>query len=63
LRAHPCPSAQPGYWIVDLAARTVTVRRRPLDGVYEEVVTYADGESVEPLVDGVPVVPVSELLG
>lgn len=53
----------PEYWIVDLAAREVTVHRSPLAGTYEDVVVYADGESVRPiLVDAAPV-PVSELLG
>ena len=53
----------PEYWIVDLAARRVTVHRSPLAGIYEDVVLYADGESVRPiLVDAAPV-PVSELLG
>jgi hypothetical protein len=46
-----------------LRARTVTVYRRPLAGVYDEVVTYADGESVHPLIDGAPAVSVSDLLG
>jgi Uma2 family endonuclease len=53
----------PDYWIVDLAGRTVTVHRRPQAGAYEEVVTYADGESLQGMVAGAPVVSVSELLG
>jgi Uma2 family endonuclease len=53
----------PEYWIVDLAARNVVVHRRPLAGVYEEVVTYADGESLRSLLEDVPAVAVSELLG
>jgi Uma2 family endonuclease len=53
----------PEYWIVDLAARRVTVHRRPLTGAYEEVLTYVDGESVSPLVEGVEAVAISELLG
>jgi Uma2 family endonuclease len=53
----------PDYWIVDLPARSVTVHRRPVADVYEEVVTHADGESLQPLVDGAPLVSVSELLG
>jgi Uma2 family endonuclease len=53
----------PEYWIVDLAAREVTVHRRPLAGVYDEVVTYADGESVQPLLAGAPAVTVAELMG
>jgi len=53
----------PEYWIVDLAARNVMVHRRPLAGVYDEVVSYADGESVQSLLAEVPAVAVSELLG
>jgi Uma2 family endonuclease len=53
----------PEYWIVDLRARKVTVHRRPLAGAYDEVATYVDGDSVSPLVDDVPAVAISELLG
>jgi Uma2 family endonuclease len=53
----------PEYWIVDLAARKVIVHRRPLAGAYDEVATYADGERLQPLLDGVPPLAVSELLG
>jgi Uma2 family endonuclease len=53
----------PEYWIVDLPGRNVTVHRRPLAGRYEDVVTHADGKSLQPLVDGAPVVSISELLG
>jgi Uma2 family endonuclease len=53
----------PEYWIVDLAARNVVVHRRPLAGGYDEVVTYTDGESLRPLLDGVPALSISELLG
>jgi Uma2 family endonuclease len=53
----------PEYWIVDLAARTVIVHRRPLAGGYDEVATYADGELLQPLLDGVAPLVVSELLG
>jgi Uma2 family endonuclease len=53
----------PEYWVVDLPGRNVTVHRRPLAGVYQEAVTYADGESLQPAVDGAPAVSVSELLG
>jgi Uma2 family endonuclease len=53
----------PEYWIVDLAARDVTVHRSPVAGIYEEVVTYIDGESVGPILADAPPVPVSELLG
>lgn len=53
----------PEYWIVDLAARTVAVHRKPIAGIYDEVVTYVDGETVQSLVVDVPAVVVSELLG
>lgn len=53
----------PEYWIVDLAARTLTVHRRPLAGAYDEVTVHRDGESVSSLLDEVPPVAVSELLG
>jgi len=53
----------PEYWIVDLAARKVIVHRRPLAGAYDEVVVYSDGEALQPLLDTVPAVAVSELLG
>jgi Uma2 family endonuclease len=53
----------PEYWIVDLAARQVDVYRRPLAGAYDEVVTYADGETVSALLEDAPAVEVSALLG
>ncbi len=53
----------PDYWAVDLKAREVIVRRRPLAGAYDEVLTYADGDSIDPLLDDVAAIAVSELLG
>ena len=53
----------PEYWIVDLAARDVTVHRSPMAGIYEEVVAYVDGESVRLILADAPPVPISELLG
>jgi Uma2 family endonuclease len=53
----------PDYWIVDLAARKVTVHRRPLAGVYTEVTVYADGDVLIPLLADAPDVVVSDLLG
>jgi Uma2 family endonuclease len=53
----------PDYWIVDLQAREVTVHRRPLAGIYDDVTIYADGEVVRPLLEDAPAVVVSELLG
>jgi len=51
------------YWIVDLPARTVVVHRRPLAGSYREITTFADGDSIQPLLAGAPAVDVTELLG
>jgi len=48
---------------VDLVARAVTVHRSPLAGVYDEAVTYGDGETISPLLPGEPAVEVSDLLG
>ena len=53
----------PEYWIVDLAAGDVTVHRSPIAGIYEEVVAYVNGESVDPILSDAPPVPVAELLG
>ena len=50
-------------WIADLAARKLVVHRSPIAGVYEDVVTYADGESVTGLFVDAPSVAVTELLG
>ncbi|HZI91132.1 MAG TPA: Uma2 family endonuclease [Thermoleophilaceae bacterium] len=46
------------YWIVDVAARTVRVHRRPRPGGYEQVAAFVDGDRI-----GEPAVDVSELLG
>jgi Uma2 family endonuclease len=53
----------PEYWIVDLLARSVIVHRHPLAGVYQEITTYADGDSIKPLLADAPAVDVSALLG
>lgn len=53
----------PEYWIVDLVARDVTVYRNPIAGIYDDVMTYADGDSVQPILADAPAVAVSELLG
>jgi Uma2 family endonuclease len=53
----------PEYWIVDLAARNVVVHRRPIAGAYDEVTTYVDGDVLRSLLEDVPPVVVSELLG
>ena len=51
------------YWIVDLLARAVIVHRGPLAGAYQEVTTFADGDSIKPLLADAPAVDVTELLG
>ena len=53
----------PEYWIVDLIARTVIVHRRPLAGAYQDIASFADGASIEPLLADAPAVDVSALLG
>jgi len=53
----------PDFWIVDLAARAVEVRRKPLADGYGEVAIFGDGQSVRPLAGEVPPVSVSALLG
>lgn len=53
----------PDFWVVDLAARAVEVRRSPLADGYGEMATFADGQSVSPLAGGAPPVNVSALLG
>lgn len=51
------------YWIVDLIGRTVVVHRRPLAAAYQETATFADGDSIKPLLGDAPTVDVSALLG
>lgn len=53
----------PEYWIVDLPARSVIVHREPLAGAYEQLATYTDGASIQPLLAGAPAVDVTALLG
>ena len=53
----------PEYWIVDLPARAVIVHRRPLAGAYQEISTFVDRESIEPLLADAPPVDVTALLG
>lgn len=36
----------PEYWIVDLTARTLEVRRRPLGGGFAETRVYVEGEAI-----------------
>ncbi|HLJ57140.1 MAG TPA: Uma2 family endonuclease [Chthonomonadaceae bacterium] len=42
-------SGVPEYWIVDLAARQIHVRREPIDGQYTALESYGDGEQVSVL--------------
>ncbi|MDQ3723929.1 MAG: Uma2 family endonuclease [Actinomycetota bacterium] len=51
------------YWIVDLSARSVIVHRRPLTGAYQEITTFIDGASIEPLLADAPAIDVTALLG
>ena len=39
------------------------MHRSPLAGIYEDVVVYADGKSVRPILVDAPPVLVSELMG
>lgn len=39
----------PEYWVLDVANRRLIVHRRPQGGAYQEVVAYAEAESVAPL--------------
>jgi Uma2 family endonuclease len=50
------------YWIVNINARTLEVRRQPLDGEYMSVDVYAETESVAPLAAPNSPVSVADLL-
>ena len=39
----------PEYWVLDVVNRRLIVHRRPQGGAYQEVVAYAEAESVAPL--------------
>jgi len=56
-------AAVPDYWLVDLPARTVTVHREPAGDGYRAVEVLRDGATVRPLAEGLPALPVTELLG
>ena len=49
------------YWVLDVANRRLIVHRRSQDGVYQEVVAYAESESVAPLAAPESVVVVGAL--
>lgn len=53
----------PDYWVADLPARTLTVRRDPTSSGYRSAQTFADGDTVTPLAPGAPPVAVTELMG
>jgi Uma2 family endonuclease len=53
----------PEFWLLDLPARTLEVRREPVDGVYRSTRILGPEETVEPLQVPVGPVRVSELLG
>ena len=52
----------PEYWIVNINARTLEVRRRPEDGEYLSLDVYAEGEAVAPLAAPNSPVRVADLL-
>jgi Uma2 family endonuclease len=37
------------YWVVDIGGRRIVVHRGPRDGAYDDVTSYREGESIEPL--------------
>ncbi len=39
----------PDYWLLNLAARTLEVRRQPEDGTYRNLTTYGENEAIAPL--------------
>ena len=52
----------PEYWVLDVVGRRLIVHRRPQDGAYQEVVAYAEAESLAPLAAPESFVVVSTLL-
>ena len=54
--------AVPEYWILDLNARTLEVRRAPRDGVWTELKIHAEDESASPLDAPDAKIPVADLL-
>ena len=49
------------YWIVNVPARCIEVRRDPRDGAYQSVVTYRAGQLVRPLAFPDVALPVASL--
>jgi Uma2 family endonuclease len=39
----------PDYWVVDVAAERIEVRREPLSGRYQQFSTYSGGDDLRPL--------------
>ena len=52
----------PEYWIFDVTAGRVEVRREPVGGEYRELRIYGAGETITPLVAAAPAVAVDELV-
>jgi len=52
----------PDYWLVNLRARTLEVRRQPESGEYLSLDVYGEGESVAPLAAPDALVRVADLL-
>jgi Uma2 family endonuclease len=52
----------PDYWLINLRARTLEVRRQPESGEYLSLGVYAEGESVAPLAAPDAPVRVADLL-
>ncbi len=50
------------YWVVNLPERRLHVHRRPVEGVYQDVVVYDEGDEVAPLAGSDAIVRVSSLL-
>lgn len=49
-------NAVPDYWLINLGARTLEVRRRPESGTYQSADVYSETEAVAPL--AVPDAPI-----
>ena len=52
----------PDYWLVNLRARTLEVRRQPENGEYQSLTVYSEGETIAPLASPDALVRVVDLL-
>ena len=52
----------PDYWLVNLRARTLEVRRQPESGEYQSLTVYSEGETIAPLASPDALVRVVDLL-